>query len=250
MAGIETLCSRMVYWCRDANMGYSQYDRWHFDPAGGNCDCSSLVIHCLQEAGFDTGTAGYTGNLSANLTSRGWIRLPCDGNPQRGDVLLNDSMHVAVYLGGGLLAQASISEYNTISGNPGDQTGGETNISHYYNYPWDCYLRWNGENMPSAQEIAEAVWNFNQNGTAMRDRVQGTDQAANAILKEYRSDADDRKWNGSRIYRTMLALKRLIGQDDGDMGTPAKPAARIELTDAQIDAIATKVVAEITATKK
>ena len=42
----------MRYWCQTANMGYSQTDRWHFDPAGGNCDCSSLVIHCLQEAGF------------------------------------------------------------------------------------------------------------------------------------------------------------------------------------------------------
>ena len=29
-------------------MGYSQSDRQHFDPTDGNCDCSSLVIHCLK----------------------------------------------------------------------------------------------------------------------------------------------------------------------------------------------------------
>lgn len=36
-----------------------------------------------------------------------------------------------------------------------------------------------GNNMPSAQEIAEAVWNFDQNGVKCRDRLQGIDEAAN-----------------------------------------------------------------------
>ena len=31
---------------------------------------------------------------------------------------------------------------------------------------------------------AEDVWNFNQNGTLMRDRIQGTDEAANGALRE------------------------------------------------------------------
>lgn len=167
MGDLQTLMNRMVYWCRDANMGYSQYDRWNFNPSAGNCDCSSLVIHCLQEAGFDTGGATYTGNMWANLSARGWSRLPVNGNPQPGDILLNDANHVAVYLGGGLLAQASISEYNSIAGNPGDQTGRETNISGYYNYPWNCYLRYQGGNMPTAQEIAQAVgsYRYNNNDT-------------------------------------------------------------------------------------
>ena len=86
------------------------------------------MIHCLKEAGFDTGNATYTGNLSDNLTRRGWIRLPANGNPQAGDILLNDVHHVAVYLGGGKLAQASISERGTAYGKAGDQTGRETNI--------------------------------------------------------------------------------------------------------------------------
>ena len=40
------------------------------------------------------------------------------------------------------------------------------------------------EDMPTASEIAEAVWNFDQNGTLVRDRVQGTDAAANAARDE------------------------------------------------------------------
>lgn len=153
MASLTTLINRMTYWCVTANMGYSQYDRWNFNSAGGNCDCSSLVIHCLREAGFDTGSATYTGNLSGQMTARGWQRLPVDGNPHAGDILLNDANHVAVYLGGGMLAQASISEYGTIAGNAGDQTGGETNISPYYNYPWDCYLRFAGtQSTPTREE--------------------------------------------------------------------------------------------------
>ena len=88
MASVSALINRMRYWCAVANLGYSQADRWNFNASGGNCDCSSLVIHALREAGFDTGTATYTGNLSGNLTRRGWTRLPANGNPQPGDILL------------------------------------------------------------------------------------------------------------------------------------------------------------------
>ena len=59
MASVSALINRMRYWCAVANLGYSQADRWNFNPSGGNCDCSSLVIHCLREAGFDTGSAPY-----------------------------------------------------------------------------------------------------------------------------------------------------------------------------------------------
>lgn len=143
MPSTAKLVQRMRWWCASANLGYSQADRWNI-RVGGNCDCSSLVIHCLQEAGFSTGSATYTGNLSANLTARGWKRIANNGNPLPGDVLLNDTHHVAVYLGNGLLAQASSSEYGSAYGRPGDQTGRETNIRRYYNYPWNCYLRYAG----------------------------------------------------------------------------------------------------------
>lgn len=144
MPSITRFIARMRYWCDTANMGYSQADRWNFNPLGGNCDCSSLVIHCLQEAGFDTGNAVTTHNLSANLTARGWQRIPVSGNPLPGDILLNDADHVAVCVGTGILSQASSSESGSVSGAPGDQTGRETNTRPYYNFPWNCYLRYVG----------------------------------------------------------------------------------------------------------
>ncbi|RSX53926.1 peptidoglycan hydrolase [Bifidobacterium goeldii] len=144
MPSLTKLTERMRYWCQSVSLGYDQYNRWDIRP-GGECDCSSLVIWVLREAGFDTGNASYTGNLSANLIARGWKRLPNNGNPQPGDILLNDVHHVAVYLGGGLLAQASIDERGrAYGGQAGDQTGYETNVRSYYNYPWNCYLRYTG----------------------------------------------------------------------------------------------------------
>jgi len=157
LPSLNTLINRMTYWCAVANMGYSQSDRWNFNASAGNCDCSSLVIHALREAGFDTGSATYTGNLSSNLTKRGWTRVAANGNPHAGDILLNDVHHVAVYLGGGRLAQASISEHGTAYGKAGDQTGRETNIKAYYNYPWNCYLRYTGGNASAASNGALAV---------------------------------------------------------------------------------------------
>lgn len=144
MPSIDTLCDRMRYWCDEGNLGYCQEHRWDIYE-GGEADCSSLVIHCLQEAGFDTGSASYTGDMSSNLCARGWTRVSNNGNPQRGDILLNDVHHVAVYIGDGLLCQASRNENHAANGGqPGDQDGWETNTRNYYNYPWDCYLRYGG----------------------------------------------------------------------------------------------------------
>lgn len=145
MPSIDTLCDRMRYWCDEGNLGYCQEHRWDIYE-GGEADCSSLVIHCLQEAGFDTGDASYTGNMSSELCARGWSRVANDGDPRRGDVLLNDAHHTAVYIGDGLLCQASRNEnHGANGGQPGDQDGWETNTRDYYDYPWDCYLRYTGE---------------------------------------------------------------------------------------------------------
>lgn len=147
MAGsIQKLIDRMIYWCGTVSLGYDQSNRLDFRD-GGETDCSALVIYALNEAGFETGSASYTGNMRSNLTARGWKVVTNNGKPQAGDILLNDVNHVAVYIGGGKLAQASIDENGRITGGKGgDQTGRETNISNYYNYPWNCYLRWTGAN--------------------------------------------------------------------------------------------------------
>ena len=159
MPSLQSFIDRMVYYCRDVSVGYSQADRWDVRP-GGNCDCSSLVITCLREAGFDTGSATYTGNMSSQLTARGWVRLSPYVSKQPGDILLNDAYHVAAMINNYQLAQASISETGGVNGADGDQTGRETNISNYYDYPWNAVLRWNGGIMATTQEIAAAVGSY------------------------------------------------------------------------------------------
>ena len=151
MPNIEDAIQYMYHAADSDELGYSQADRQNFGNPG-NCDCSSLVTHALQVGGFDTGDATYTGNLSSNLCDRGWTRLENDGNPQDGDILLNDADHVAMMLHNGDLGQASISENGTVDGEPGDQTGQEVNTRPYYDYPWDCYLRYGdggGQSQPS-----------------------------------------------------------------------------------------------------
>lgn len=151
MPSIQAAVDFMVKACNEWSLGYSQANRWNIYD-GGECDCSSLVIKALQAGGFDTGGATYTGNMSSNLTSRGWVRLSPDVQKQAGDVLLNDRDHVALMVNGYQLAQASIDENGNIAGGrPGDQSGWETNVRNYYSYPWNCVLRWNGgsEDEPS-----------------------------------------------------------------------------------------------------
>jgi hypothetical protein len=177
MGNVNVLINRMRYWCRAVSLGYSQNDRWDIRP-GGNADCSSLVIWCLREAGFDTGQATYTGNMSAQLTARGWTRLSPDGHPRAGDILLNDADHVAVYLGGGLLAQASYSEHHTANGAGGDQTGQETNIRGYYDFPWNAYLRYTG-GTPAPRPVSNGIAVDGDCGTSTVRRwqqVMGTTQ--------------------------------------------------------------------------
>lgn len=155
MGSISKFCDRMRYWCDEGNLGYDQSERWNIYE-GGECDCSSLVIFALQEAGFDTGSASYTGDLSDNLTARGWMRLPADiSNCMPGDILLNDVHHVCAVIDGhgwdATIAQASIDERGRASGGQSGEQANETNTKPVYKYwaGWDCILRYQGSDSGS-----------------------------------------------------------------------------------------------------
>ena len=64
-----------------------------------------------------------------------------------------------------------------------------------------------GEDMPTAKEIAEEVWNFEQDGTKCRDRLQGIDQAANDL----NSNIGPKVW--SFLINKTQARDRLQGID-------------------------------------
>lgn len=142
MGNLEQAVQGMINMCNNNQHGYDQAYRW-----GPNYDCSSAIITALKNAGFDVGGSTYTGNMSANLCARGWSRLTPGIAKQRGDILLNDVNHVAMYVGNNQLAEFSINEKGQIvGGQSGDQTGREAWVHNYYNYPWNCVLRYVGAN--------------------------------------------------------------------------------------------------------
>lgn len=185
MPSVSQFAERMRYWCEDANLGYDQSNRWDIRP-GGECDCSSLVIFALRECGFDTGSASYTGNLSVNLTARGWKRLsPSIAQAKTGDVLLNDSSHVAVVVSGSgwgaRVAQASIDERGKIAGGQsGDQTGRETNTCVIYSYPWDCILRYEGADAGQSEQPGKPLYNAMVGGQWLPDMLGRYDTGGSA----------------------------------------------------------------------
>ena len=81
MPSLSKFVARMLYWCDEANLGYDQGNRWDIRP-GGECDCSSLVIHALREAGFATGAASYTGDMAKALAANGWRGVAPDREPE------------------------------------------------------------------------------------------------------------------------------------------------------------------------
>lgn len=133
MADLGQAIQNMIDLCNDDSHGYSQANRW-----GPDYDCSSAIITALRDAGFDTGGASYTGNMSSELCARGWERLSPDVGKEPGDICLNDVNHVAMYVGDGQVAEFS-SDYDGIQG---DSSGREASVHGYYDYPWDCVLRW------------------------------------------------------------------------------------------------------------
>lgn len=141
MPNLEMMTRQMEAWCNDDSHGYSQYHRY-----GPDYDCSSAVIEALKRAGWDMGGALTTDHIRAPLVRQGWQWLPPDVPKIRGDILLAEDYHVAVYVGNGQLAEFAIDEEGGIAGNqPGDQTGTEAYIHGYYDYPWDGVLRYTGQ---------------------------------------------------------------------------------------------------------
>lgn len=138
MADLAQAIQNMIDLCNDDTHGYDQASRW-----GPDYDCASAVITALKNAGFDTGNASYTGNMSSELCANGWERLSASVAKEEGDILLNEANHAAMYVGDGQLAEFSSNELGGITGGQtGDQTGNEASVHGYYDFPWDCVLRW------------------------------------------------------------------------------------------------------------
>lgn len=151
MTKTEKAIRQMETWAKDDSHGYDQDYRW---GEKGDYDCSSAVIQAWQNAGVPvkSGGATYTGDMKNVFLKNGFKDITASVNRgtgtglKRGDVLLNEAHHVAMYCGAGKEVEASINEKGTAhGGQPGDQTGEEFLIRSYRNYPWHCILRYAGD---------------------------------------------------------------------------------------------------------
>jgi len=152
MGKIETALQWQLDIAADDGHGYDQNNRW---GERGDYDCSSMNIQAWENAGVPVKTAGatYTGNMRSIYLAQGFadvtnsVNLATGAGLRPGDVCLNHAHHVATYAGNGKLVHASINELGrAVGGQPGDQTGREICVRSYYNYPWNCVLRYVGDN--------------------------------------------------------------------------------------------------------
>ena len=151
MSKTEKAIRQMETWEKDDSHGDDQDYR---GGEKGDYDCSSAVIQAWQNAGVPvkSGGATYTGDMKNVFLKNGFKDITASVNRgtgtglKRGDVLLNEAHHVAMYCGAGKEVEASINEKGTAhGGQPGDQTGKEFLIRSYRNYPWHCILRYAGD---------------------------------------------------------------------------------------------------------
>lgn len=158
----------MEHLCKHDWHGYTQGNRWGdgegvcqinvegqtYTVEQGDRDCSSAVIDSWRQALSKTKYAGrlnsatYTGNMRSVFVNSGLFEWkPMSFIAQRGDIYLNERNHTAMCTcpNPDTLAEFCISENGTIYGNVGDQTGYESYIHGYYNYPWDGILHFVGD---------------------------------------------------------------------------------------------------------
>lgn len=121
----------------------------------GDRDCSSAVIDCWKQALKGTpydgklDAATYTGNMKEVFVASGLFEWkPMSFIAQRGDIYLNHQKHTAMCTSAvpDMLAEFVLNENGGITGGKvGDQTGKESHVRAYYDFPWDGILHYNGK---------------------------------------------------------------------------------------------------------
>lgn len=156
----------------DQRHGYSQANRW-----GPDYDCSSAIITAYQYAGVPVKDKGatYTGNMKAVFLKCGFTDMTGSCNLYSGagmlpgDVLLNERHHTAMYAGSGKVVHARGQSFGSSA--TGDQ-GQEISISAYYNYPWDCVLRYGAKTGSEVPKVSKST--FTVSMQTIRQGSRGT----------------------------------------------------------------------------
>lgn len=140
---------------------------------GGDRDCSSACISAWAAAGVDCGGATYTADMVRCMLATGnFVKKPPSFIASPGDLYLNERDHVAMCLQQvpDQMMEFLINENGQImGGKEGDQTGRESAITPYRDFPWDCILHYTGK----AGGVATGKWIEDSKGWWYR-RADGT----------------------------------------------------------------------------
>lgn len=148
-------------------------DGREYTYALGSWDCSSSLIESWRLAIQYTKYAGtldgatFTGNMEPVFLASGlfdaWDTASTEA--ERGDPYLNITTHTAMCQDGGndgvygydCLSEFSGNEFGgAYGGEVGDQTGWESHITGFYDYPWDLTLHYNGAADDAMQPAEDA----------------------------------------------------------------------------------------------
>lgn len=179
---------------------------------GPDYDCGHLIISAWEQAGVPVRTRGasYTGNMASVFMACGFqdvtalVNLASGAGMQRGDVLVNRSSHAAMFVGGGRLVQAR----KDLDGIPGDGSGQEIRVQSYYNFPWDCVLRY--------QESAQAAPTTPQDAA---DATGASQVAADTPAQETGPRILKRGMSGDDVKELQTLLCKSGALVDGDFDT-------------------------------
>ena len=204
-----SVVERAIAWAlcvaNDDSHGYSQDANKRF--AGVDYDCSSFVITAYKQAGVPL-TSTFTGNMKKDFLAHGFVEVPLKSK-QRGDVLLNEAHHTAIYIGDNKIVHASSSETGGKYGKEGDQTGREICVRSYYDYPWNCVLRYTGDT-PSTD--SKGVQKVNIELPVLREESTGEEvKTVQRLLNEmgYRDQNGERLTvDGSFKSKTLYAIRK------------------------------------------
>lgn len=144
------------------------------------------------------------------------VNLDNGSGMKRGDVLLNIVSHAVMHIGNGKVVAARINENGEDhGGTPGDQNGEEIKIQNYYNFPWDCVLRYSENSAPTDPEPQPTTGN-----AKIRKGQSYANKFANAgISITGKRDAATKK-AGIKVLQTALNKDYGAGLDvDGIWGT-------------------------------
>ncbi|MBQ9000400.1 MAG: hypothetical protein IJ087_00920 [Eggerthellaceae bacterium] len=224
--------------CNDEGNGYSWEER-NGNPADpktlwfdgmpytynrGDRDCSAsyieawaLAVQYTPYAGcFDAAT--YTGNIRSVFQASGLFEVwdTASTTAQVGDGYLNDENHVAMCqsVEPDLLSEFSWGDNGAYGNRRGDQSGWESHICEFYDYPWWCTLHYNGK----------------ADGTVSGEPVEAPQPQTGGYQLP-----PDREWQGD-----VVGLEDTTGCGEDFAGVPGRP-----IIDIAIDGVGKYQVSDI-----